>query len=219
MLISTQHADGIDAQSQIKPDLIEHVLQPILARSHVRRGAPRAPRLRLRQPDRQVRRRRADGRHRPHGTQDHRGHLRWRRTARRRGVLRQGSDQGRPLGGLRGPLRGEEHRRRGPRRSLRAAGRIRDRRSAPVLDARSVLRHRARADRDDRRADPGALRPPAGGDHPRSRSPPPDLRQDGGLRPFRPRRPRLHLGADRQGGDAARSCGLPTLGGAVGGSG
>jgi S-adenosylmethionine synthetase len=30
VLISTQHADGIDAQSRIKPDLIERVLHPIL---------------------------------------------------------------------------------------------------------------------------------------------------------------------------------------------
>jgi S-adenosylmethionine synthetase len=30
ILISTQHADGIDAESLIKPDLVEHVLRPIL---------------------------------------------------------------------------------------------------------------------------------------------------------------------------------------------
>jgi S-adenosylmethionine synthetase len=30
LLISTQHADGFDAQTMIKPDLIEHVLEPIL---------------------------------------------------------------------------------------------------------------------------------------------------------------------------------------------
>ena len=33
---------------------------------------------------------------------------------------------------------------------------------------------------------------------------PPDLPEDGRLRPLRPRRPRLHLGADRQGRGAAR---------------
>ncbi|MEZ5101537.1 MAG: methionine adenosyltransferase [Thermoleophilia bacterium] len=33
VLISTQHADGLDAQSLIKPDLIEHVIRPILPRS------------------------------------------------------------------------------------------------------------------------------------------------------------------------------------------
>ena len=30
VLISTQHAHGVDAESRIKPDLIEHILQPIL---------------------------------------------------------------------------------------------------------------------------------------------------------------------------------------------
>src|SRR6204780_3489906 len=30
ILISTQHADGIDSESLIKPDLIEHVLRPVL---------------------------------------------------------------------------------------------------------------------------------------------------------------------------------------------
>jgi S-adenosylmethionine synthetase len=30
ILISTQHADGIDAESLIKPDLLEHVLRPVL---------------------------------------------------------------------------------------------------------------------------------------------------------------------------------------------
>ncbi len=52
--------------------------------------------------------------------------------------------------------------------------------------------------------DPRALRPAAGGDHPRPRPAPADLREDGGLRPLRPRRPRLHVGADRQGRRAPR---------------
>ena len=42
------------------------------------RSAARRPRLRLRQPDRQVRDRRPDGRHRPDRPQDHRRHLRRR---------------------------------------------------------------------------------------------------------------------------------------------
>ena len=32
ILVSTQHADGLDAETLIKPDLIEHVLEPILPR-------------------------------------------------------------------------------------------------------------------------------------------------------------------------------------------
>jgi len=30
ILISTQHADGIDSDALIKPDLLEHVLRPVL---------------------------------------------------------------------------------------------------------------------------------------------------------------------------------------------
>ena len=76
--------------------------------------------VRARQPDRQVRGRRSAGRHRAHRPQDHRRHLRRRGAPRRRRLLGQGSDEGRPLGRVRGALRGEEHRRRGPRRPLRA---------------------------------------------------------------------------------------------------
>src|SRR5207237_5448430 len=32
VLISTQHREGLDAETMIKPDLIEHVLRPILPR-------------------------------------------------------------------------------------------------------------------------------------------------------------------------------------------
>ena len=32
VLVSTQHRDGLDAETLIKPDLIEHVLHPILPR-------------------------------------------------------------------------------------------------------------------------------------------------------------------------------------------
>jgi S-adenosylmethionine synthetase len=34
VLISTQHRDGVDAESRIKPDLIEHVIDPILRTDH-----------------------------------------------------------------------------------------------------------------------------------------------------------------------------------------
>ena len=105
-------------------------------------AARRRTRLRLRQPDRQVRDRRADGRHRADRPQDHRRHVRRRRAARRRRVLRQGPDEGRPLGRLRGALRREERRRGRARRPLRGAGRVRDRRRAPVSRARRQLRHR-----------------------------------------------------------------------------
>ncbi|HWE80132.1 MAG TPA: methionine adenosyltransferase [Gaiellaceae bacterium] len=35
VLVSTQHRDGLDAETMIKPDLIEHVLRPILPRDFV----------------------------------------------------------------------------------------------------------------------------------------------------------------------------------------
>ena len=39
VLISTQHREGLDADSLIKPDLAEHVLRPILPPRPVRRAA------------------------------------------------------------------------------------------------------------------------------------------------------------------------------------
>ena len=56
----------------------------------------------------------------------------------------------------------------------------------------------------DRAARPRALRPPSGRDHPRPRPAPADLREDGRLRALRARRPRLHVGAHRQGRRTAR---------------
>ena len=89
--------------------------------------------LRHRRPRRRLRADRA---------QDHRRHVRRDGAPRRRRVQRQGSVEGRPLGRVRGALGGEEHRRRGPGRSLRGAGRVRDRRRAPgQRDGRDV-RHR-----------------------------------------------------------------------------
>ena len=94
--------------------------------------------LLLLQPDRQVRDRRPDGRHRAHRAQDHRRHLRRRRAPRRRRLLRQGPDEGRPLGRLRGALRGEERRRGRARRPLPRSSRVRDRRGAPGVGRRAT---------------------------------------------------------------------------------
>ena len=85
----------------------------------------------------------------------------------------------------------------GPGPSLRGAGRLRDRQGPAGRRLRRDLRHRHRL----RRADPAGrargLRPAPGGDHPRPRPAPPDLRQDGGVRPLRPRAAGVHLGAHR----------------------
>ena len=167
----------------------------------LRREAARGEGLRLRQPDREVRDRRPDGRHRPDRAQDHRRHVRRGRATRRRRLLGQGSDEGRPLGGIRGALRREEHRRSRDRAALPDPGRVRDRRRASALRARRHLRDRGGgADAGpDRGARARALRPAPGRDPPRPRPAPADLREDGRLRPLRPRGPRLHVGAHRQG--------------------
>ncbi len=195
ILISTQHADGIDSEALIKPDLFEHVLRPVLPAElyDEKKLLQELPR----QPHRALRDRRPDGRLRPDGPQDHRRHLRRHGPPRRRRVLRQGPLQGRPLGGLRGALGRQEHRRRRAGRPRRGAGRLRDRRRAPgVGDGRDV-RHREARPRSDREAGRRALRPaprrlPRG-----AQAAPPDLPEDRRLRPLRPRRPRLHVGAHR----------------------
>ena len=58
VLVSTQHREGVEAEPTIKPDLIEHVIEPILKGdyAHLLDDAPPGrPRLRLREPDRQLR--------------------------------------------------------------------------------------------------------------------------------------------------------------------
>ena len=76
VLISTQHREGLDAgvDDQAGSDRARAAADP--PEGAVRREAARRPRLRLRQPDRQVRDRRPDGRHGPDRAQDHRRHLR-----------------------------------------------------------------------------------------------------------------------------------------------
>ena len=123
--------------AMIKPDLIEHVIRPLLPEQFARRRL-RDPR----EPDRQLRARRPARRLRPHRPQDHRRHLRRHGPSRWRRVQRQGPDEGRPLGRVRGAPRGEE--RRG-RRASRSAARCRSRtRSASRTRCRSWSRRSAR---------------------------------------------------------------------------
>ena len=105
-----------------------------------------------------VHRRPAGGR-RSDRPQDHRRHLRRHGPPRRRRLLRQGRDQGRPLGGLRRPLRRQERRRRRTGGSLRAPGLVRDRQGAPGLDHGRDVRHRRIADDKIEQTCPRALRP------------------------------------------------------------
>ena len=85
VVISTQHAADVSACGDRK---ILHRAghQKSAAEDHAHQGHRISH-----QPDRQIRRRRPAGRHRPDRTQDHRGHLRRHGPPRRRRVLRQGS--------------------------------------------------------------------------------------------------------------------------------
>ena len=136
---------------RIRADVIEHVLRAGDAQAT---SAPherlRRARLRARQPDRPLRHRRPDGRHRPDRPQDHRRHLRRRGPPRRRRVLRQGSVQGRPLRRLRRALGGQEHRRGRSGRARRGAGGLRDRRRPAGLGDRSRRSAPSRSTGDDR---------------------------------------------------------------------
>ena len=144
VLISAQHREEVDVETLLRPDIEAEVIDPVL-REFPDLSTERRPRAR--QPDGPLRDRRAEGRHRPHRPQDHRRHVRRDGAARRRRVLGQGPDEGRPLRRLHGAVRREERRRRGPRRSLPAAGRLRDRHRAPRLADGRDVRHRDRRSR------------------------------------------------------------------------
>ena len=112
---STGAATDMD---ELRAAIVEHVVRVAIPAELLDDTTMRGRGLRAREPDRALRGRRADGRRGTDGPQDHRRHLRRHGAPRRRRVLGQGSDQGRPLGRLRLPLGGQEHRRR---RALRAA--------------------------------------------------------------------------------------------------
>ncbi len=113
VVISSQHTEDIlDATGDritdaARTEIIEKVGLAVLPE-----GAGRREDALPGQPDRQVRHRRAAVGHRHDRAQDHRRHLRRLGAPRRRRVLRQGPDQGRPLCHLHGAPRRQEHRRR-----------------------------------------------------------------------------------------------------------
>ena len=106
VLISTQHAPGIDLTEQLLPDLTEHVINPLLPTHLDTRG-----RADPGQPDRDFRAGWPARRHGSDRPQDHRGHLRRHGPPRRWRLLRQGPLEGRPLRGVRRPLGGQARRR------------------------------------------------------------------------------------------------------------
>src|SRR5581483_9167914 len=137
-------------------------------------------------------------RHRAHRAQDHRRHLRRRRSPRRGCVLGQGPVEGRPLGRLRRPLGGQARRGCGRGAPVRDPGGVRHRRGPPGVGVGRDVRHRAGRTSQDRAGGERGVRPAAGGDHPRPRPAPPDLPAHGGLRPLRAGRQGVHLGAPEQ---------------------
>ena len=206
ILISTQHKPGVDSDTLIKPDLWEHVVHPILPSELFDEKKLNTKANFLVNPT---------GKFEIGGPMGDCG-LTGRKiivdtyggAARHGGGAFSGKDPSKVdrSAALRRALRGEERRGRRPGRPLRGPGRVRDRRGPPGLADGRDLRHRANRALEDRRARPGALRPPPGRVPRVPRPAPADLPEDGGLRPLRPRGPRLHLGEDRQGRGAAR-CG------------
>ena len=120
---------------------VEALVRPYV-RGRAAGGLDHAEDRLARQPDRQVRHRRPGRRLRPDRPQDHRRHLRRRGAAWRRRLLRQGPDQGRPLGRLCRALPRQERRRRRSRRPLHDPALLRDRRLAAAVDLCRPARHR-----------------------------------------------------------------------------
>ena len=135
VVVSTQHSEDV-AYKTLKEAVMEEVVKPILPSKLVVEQDQV-----LHQPDRPLRRRRADGRLGPDRPQDHRRHLRRHGPSRRRRVLGQGPVEGRSLGLLLRALHREERRRGGPGASLRGAGRLRHRRRRAGVAAGAHVRH------------------------------------------------------------------------------
>ena len=87
----------------------------------------------------------------------------------------------------------------GPGRAGRGPGGLRDRQGGPGRAVRGDLRHRDRRPGPHREGHHLGLRPAARRDRPRPGPAAPDLRADGGVRPLRPHRRRAAVGAAQQG--------------------
>ena len=149
VLVSTQHRDGLDADTLIKPDLIEHVLRPDPPQGSLRRKRFEERDFVLVNPT---------GKFVVGGPMGDTG-LTGRKiivdsyggSARHGGgPSRERPDEGRPLRSVRRPLCRQERRRRRPGRPLRAPDRLRDRRRPPGFDLGRVLRNGGAADEESR---------------------------------------------------------------------
>ncbi len=201
VVVSTQHKDGIDIDTLMRPDLIDHVIKPVLPEGLY---DPEFKQTKLFV--------NPTGKFVVGGPMGDTG-LTGRKIivdtyggfGRHGGGAFSGKDPSKVdrSGGVRRPLRGEERRGGGTGRSLRDPDRIRDRRGSSGQHHGGVLRHREGGSGPHRRTGAEPLRPEAGGHHPRSEAAAAHLREDGRLRSLRPRRCRLHLGEHRQGRGSA----------------
>ena len=188
VVVSTQHSDEVEDMGLIKADMVDHVIAPVLNEVGIKWDNAD---IYVNPTGRFV----VGG---PMGDTGLTGRKIIVDTYGGMGrVLRQGLHEGRPLGGLRRALGGQEHRRRGPRAQVRDRARLRDRRFSPAVRDGGHLRHRLGRRLRDRGRRRARVRPAPGRDHPRPRPAPPDLREDRGVRPLRARAPRVHLGAPR----------------------
>ena len=200
VVLSTQHADDVDLVDTLEPDIKKHVIDPVLATFDI---PSEGYRLLVNPTGRFV----VGG---PMGDAGLTGRKiivdTYGGMARHGGgaFSGQGPVEGRPLRGVRHALGRQERRGRRAREALRGAGRLRHRQGAAGRRVHRDVRHRRRPRRGDPEGRARGLRPPARGDHRGPRPAPADLRQDRGVRPLRPRAPRVHLGAHRPGRGAAQ---------------
>ena len=191
VLISTQHDDNFDSESEIKPDLLEHVIRPMLPAdldtSSMKVYVNPSGKFVL------------GGPHADTGLTgrkiivDTYGGM-----ARHGGGAFSGKDPTKVDRSAAYAARwvAKHVVASGAARALRGAGGLRDRGRASRVGAGRDLRHRSGRPSQDRQGRRRHLRPATGRHHSRPRPAPTDLPAHRRLRPLRAQRPGLHLGAD-----------------------
>ncbi len=198
VLISTQHAGGIDLEEQLRPDLTEHVINPLLPTDMDSEG------LRIFVNPTGIFE--LGGPHADTGLTgrkiivDTYGGM-----ARHGGGAFSGKDPSKVdrSAAYAGALGGQARRGLRRRQALRGAGGLCHRRRPPRLAARRDVRHGDRRPPEDRRRGARALRPAARGHWAGPRPAPSDLQEDGRLRPLRALGEGVHVGGHPAGGRPA----------------